>query len=282
MTNAEFLDPAPTSVGLPFIETYGEETATTSTSLAVTTTSATIDTEEVAPAAMTKHEALVSAHLTKLASINPAPTQLAMSHWLPPTPAIEAAQDRGTHLCRYSGWAVASAAGMLPLFMIAAVTALPQHLVLAAIAGVFGVLCVVTAVTGFLGERALGEARQLQDARAVTVPGPVAAAYRRIQSAATEIEDGTHEAEVMATARLTVEGATDMVTRINEHHLAGTLHTTAGQALCAEVCRLGAEMDAYLTAHNAHRFAPGEDDALAAVSATSAFTFAPTAPPALG
>lgn len=67
--------------------------------------------------------------------------------------------------------------------------------------------------------------------------------------------------------------------------MGGTIHTAAAQALVSEVCRLAAEMDAYLTVHNAHRFAPGEDETLVLVSATSEFTFAPTAattPLALG
>ena len=222
------------------------------------------------------HESLVATHLLRLQGADPTPVVLYDAQGT--TPKIEAAKARVDRLDR---WIDRSTRGGLWL------TALAIPL------GMFGfeevaIALAGTVVTGlpvmigvlFAVHRAERQTAALRAARNITVPGPVAVAYRRVRSAAQAIEDGDdHDPEVVATARLTVEGVGEMVARIAEHHTAGTMHTPAGQALVVEVCRLAAEMDAYLVAHNADRFSPGEDDTLALVSATSQFTFAPATPP---
>lgn len=121
-------------------------------------------------------------------------------------------------------------------------------------------------------------------AASVEVPSGVADAFRRIRSAAREIESAhqsdesatIHSPETLATARLTLERSRELVALLADHHTAGTFHTAPAQVLADETYRLAAEMDAYLTVVNTDRFAPAEDEALALLSATSQFTFAPT------
>lgn len=235
--------------------------------------------EAVLPAAVT-HESLVAGHLLRLQSTDPTPVVLRGVQGT--TPEIDASKARVARLDRSFDKTFGGAIGMGFLSVPPAMLGF-EAIVAAGLTGAGVSLLAMLGVT-FKVVRAENRTRALKAARHVTVPGPVAVAYRRVQSAAAEIEDGMHEREVTATARLAAEGVDDMVVRIAAHHTAATIHTPAAQALCAEVCRLAAEMDAYLTVHNAHRFAPGEDDALAAVSATSEFTFAPTAttPLALG
>lgn len=119
----------------------------------------------------------------------------------------------------------------------------------------------------------------IEASRAVLVPGQVAQSYCRLTSAAQEMEDGgDHDPEAVASVRLAVEGAREIVVLLHGHHAAGTFHTPAASALAGEVYRLAAEVDAYLTLRNVERFAPAEDDALAVLSGTSALTFQPSPP----
>lgn len=124
-------------------------------------------------------------------------------------------------------------------------------------------------------EKAAGYVRELDQARSVDVPASTAAAYRRILSAADEIENGNHDAETIASARLAAEGAPHLLSLISDRLSEGTLHTPVARHLADELYRLASEMDAYLVMHRVREFevAPYEIAAVDVLANTAALSF---------
>ena len=154
-----------------------------------------------------------------------------------------------------------------------------EWLALAAALALFTAASVVSARIGIRKEDQRTRAvRQIKEARTATVLAPVGEAYRRLASAAHEVEDDEreHSREAIASVRLAHQGAREIVTLLHEHHAAGTTGSTSARSMTVEIYRLASEVDAYLSLHDANtRFAPGEDQALTILSETSQLTFAP-------
>lgn len=229
-------------------------------------------------AVASKHALLVDAALMRYRSQSPAPQRLEGVLALPANHEALTEAERTKSALLLAGGLMSIMGGGAASVAVLSQTGSP----VAMLAGF--ALSVAAFVRCFRADMATSErAAERVDACALTVPGPVAEAYRRIQSAVAEIEtdhahatgDSDHDAETIATARLVAEGARDIAIRIAEHHSAGTFHTAPAEALAGEMYRLAAEMDAYLTIRNADRFAPAEAEALTLVSTTSQFTFTP-------
>lgn len=225
--------------------------------------------------ATTKHALLVSTAVMRYEAMTPAPLRVEGVLALPPTHAamVRAEQGRGALL---SAAIVLTSVGGL-LGTVATADALNAMWPL-----LLGIPATLAGSCRLIAADVKNDQRKFlrKNSCARTLPGPVAQAYRRIQSAAIEMDDTSeHEAETVATARLSADGARDLALLIAEHHEAGTFHTAPAQALAGEMYRLAAEMDAYLTIHNADRFAPAEAEALALTSTTSQFAFTPTQNP---
>lgn len=154
----------------------------------------------------------------------------------------------------------------------------PALLALTAFASI--VLVTSTALNSRDGRRH-DERRRLDaaigESKAATVPTAAAFAYRRLRSAVKEVddEDRDHDREARATVRLAEEGGREIVRLLDHHREAGTLDSPTARSLTVEIYRLASEVDAYLTLHNAHRFAPGEDAALSVLGSTSQLSLAP-------
>lgn len=227
--------------------------------------------EQHGASALTSHDVQVSARLLQLKAINPAPEQVALPVVM--TDSLAAAKTAAQTWEKRAD--LTFDVSFAPLVGLIGGIAFTNVWLMAGGMSLTLLGMLVSMVLGLRGDSYMKQYRLLVEEQAVTAPGSVAASYRRVMSAAAEIESGEHGRDIVASARLAAEGAHDLMRNIGDHYHAGTLHAAPGQALCAEMLRLAAEMDSYLTAFNAERFAPGEDTALSALSATSTLSFSP-------